>query len=132
MRTDLSGILRGVCGETITVGNRELIHGVFPLFGGSTPIDGDVAQCQPKQFGCGIVAGEVPSRLDDLAQAAVKTLDGIGRVDHAPNCWAECEERDDAVPGPAPGRHNRGELLPQGLASKASSSLAAASALGAV
>lgn len=50
------------------------------------------------------------SRLDDLAQLHFQALDGIGRVDHAPDVWREDEERRDVLPDPLPGSDDRGVL----------------------
>jgi hypothetical protein len=58
----------------------------------------------------------VPARLDDLAQPAVHALDGVGGVDHAAHLGREGEERDDAIPGPAPGCRDGGVALPPGAA----------------
>jgi len=51
----------------------ELIHRLLPILGGTSPIGGDVAQGQPDQLGGGLVAGEMPARLDDLAQPGIDT-----------------------------------------------------------
>ena len=107
-------ILRGRPCEAFAVGNGELVHGLLPFLGCTPPVGRDVTQRQPQQLGGGIVAGEVPARLDDLAQPAVKALDGVGRVDHPPHRRAEGKEGNDTVPGPAPGRHDGGELLSPG------------------
>ena len=73
-------ILRfGLC-ETVFVEDGELIHGAFPVVGGTTPVGRDVAQCEPDELGCCIVAGEMSSRFDDFAQSCVYALDGIGTV----------------------------------------------------
>lgn len=47
------------------------------------------------------------SRLGDLGQLHVQALDGVGRVDHAPNVREEDEERRDVLPGPLPGSDDR-------------------------
>jgi hypothetical protein len=107
-------MLRGRSCEAFAVGDGELIHGLFPFLRCSSPVGRDVAQRQPQQLGGGIVTGKVPTRLDDLAQPAVQTLDGVARVDHAAHRRAEGKERNHAVPGPAPGRHDGGELLSPG------------------
>ena len=52
------------------------------------------------------------SGLDDLAQPRIHTLNRVGRVDHAAHLGREGKERDDLVPGPAPGAGDSGELLP--------------------
>ena len=89
----------------------ELVHGRFPVVRRPSPVLGNVAQCQPDQFGGRIVTGEVPTRFDDLAQPRVHALDGVGRVDHAPHFGWEGKERYHPVPGPAPGSYNGRELL---------------------
>ena len=73
-------ILRfGLC-ETVFVEDGELIHGAFPVVGGTTSVGRDVAQCEPYQLGHRIFAGEMPSCFDDFAQSCVYALDGIGTV----------------------------------------------------
>ena len=109
-----SRILRGRSCEAFAISNGELVHGLLPLLGRSPPVAGNVAQSQPDYLGGGIVTGEVAARLDDLAQPGVRALDGVGRVDHEAHRRAEGKERNHAVPGPAPGRHDGGELLPPG------------------
>ena len=64
-------ILRDALRESILVEDRELVHGSLPVVARAIPVFGDVAQRQPDQLGGRIVAGEVPARLDDLAQPRV-------------------------------------------------------------
>src|SRR5690606_32244156 len=97
--------------ESIAVGNRELVHCLSPLPYAAPALAHDVAQGQPDQLGSRVIAGEVPPGLDDLAQLAVQTLDGIGGVDQPAHRWREGKERDDPVPGPAPSGHHRREAL---------------------
>ena len=54
-------------GEAVAVGDRELVHRGAPFLGCAAPVRRDVAHGQPDQLGGGIVAWEVPARLDDLA-----------------------------------------------------------------
>ena len=54
-------------GEAVLVEDRELVHGGFPVMRRTAPVGGDIAQGQPKQFRCGLIRREVPTRLDDLA-----------------------------------------------------------------
>ena len=69
------------------------------MVGCSPPVLGDVAQGQPDQLGGRIVAGEVSSGLDDLAQPRIHAFNRIGRVDHASHLGREGEEWDHLVPG---------------------------------
>ena len=107
-------MLRGSLRETIFIKDRELVHSLLPVVRRTAPFGRDVAQRQPDQFAGRIVAGEVPARLDDLAQARVDALYGIGRVDHPTNLRREGKERNHVAPGPAPGRHHGGEPLAPG------------------
>ena len=93
------------------VEDGKLVHGVLPVLGRPSPVSGDVAQGQPDQLGGGIVAREMPARLDDLAQPGVDALNGIGRVDYPADRRREGEEGDDAVPCPAPGGGHGGKFL---------------------
>lgn len=68
-------MLHGGSHEAIAVSDGKLIHRLSPLLGRASPISRDVAQRQPDQFGGRIFAGEVPARLDDLAQARVDALE---------------------------------------------------------
>ncbi len=88
-----------------------MVHRLAPLLGCSAPVGRDVAQRQPDQLGGRIVAGEMPARLDDLAQLAMQALDGVGGVDHAAHRRREREELDHTVPRPAPASHHGGVLL---------------------
>jgi len=94
--------------EPITVGDRELVHRLAPLPGRSPPVSSDVAQQrQPDQFAGSLITGEVPARLDDLAQPRMYALDGIGRVDDAAHRRGEREKRYHAIPDASPGRDYR-------------------------
>jgi hypothetical protein len=99
----------GTARESLFVEYRELVHRRLPVLRSVAPVGGDVAQRQPDQLGRRVVAGEVPAGLDDLAQARIDALDGVGRVDHLAHGRREREERDHLVPGPAPGGHHGGE-----------------------
>ena len=93
------------------VEDGKLVHGVLPVLGRPSPVGGDIAQGQPDQLGGGIVAREMPARLDDLAQPGVDALDGIGRVDHPAYRRREGKEGNHPVPGPTPGGSHGGEFL---------------------
>ena len=60
-------ILRDSIGESVLVKDGELVHCRLPVVSRTTPIGGDIAQCQPDQFGGSIITGEVPARLDDFS-----------------------------------------------------------------
>src|SRR6516162_4703706 len=102
--------------EAFFVEYRELVHGLAPFLGRSAPIRRDVAQRQPDELGCRVVAREVSASLDDLAQSAVHALDGIGCVDHSTHGGRERKEWNDAIPGAAPRRSDGGVLLAPGAA----------------
>ena len=59
-------------------------------------------QDQIKQFGGGIVAGEVAPRSDRTPEFGVQRLDGIGGKDDPADLVGEGEERDDLAPGAPP------------------------------
>ncbi len=65
-----------------------------------------------KSLMAAFVGGEVPARLDDLAQLHVQALDGVGRVNHAPDVRREDEERRDVLPGSLPGSDDHRVLCP--------------------
>lgn len=67
-------------GKTLLVQNGKLIHRRFPVWRCPRPVLGDIAQCQPDQFGGRIITGEMPSGLEYLAQPGVHTLNRIGRI----------------------------------------------------
>ena len=48
--------------------------------------------------------------LDRFSDDPIEAFDRIRGVDHAPDLGAEGEERDDLLPGPAPGLGDRGVL----------------------
>lgn len=73
-------ILSPGLGESVSIEDRELVHGLLPVLGGAAPVGGDVAQGQPDQFDRRLVAREVAPRLDDLAQPGIDALDGVGGV----------------------------------------------------
>lgn len=66
--------------EALIIEDSELVHRLSPLLGRPSPVGRDVAQGQPQQLGRCIIAGEVATGLDDLAQLAVQALDGVGGV----------------------------------------------------
>jgi hypothetical protein len=68
------------------------------------PLVLDVADGEPEQLDDGVVVGEVPAVLDDLAELVVQRLDGVGRVDDAADLGRELQERDEPLPGGRPGR----------------------------
>ena len=57
----------------------------------------DVADRQPQQFDCGLIAGEVAAVLDDLEKLVVKRLDRVGGVDDETKIRRECKERYEKI-----------------------------------
>ena len=85
---------------------KSVQHGL-PVLHRHRPFLGYVVQRQIEQFEQCLVAGERPTVLRDFAQTHVHRLDGIGRVDDAPDLWRVVEERRDAVPVSAPRLYDR-------------------------
>ena len=104
-------ILSSCCFKAFGIEDGELVHGLLPVLGCSSPIGGDIAQGQPDQIGGSIVAREMPARLDDLAQPGIDALDDIGRIDHPTDRRWEGEEGNDPIPGPPPSGSHAGEFL---------------------
>jgi hypothetical protein len=69
--------------ESLAVGDRELIHRLFPVKRGATPIGGDVSKGQPDELGGRLIAREMAARFDDLSQPRIHALNGVGGVDDA-------------------------------------------------
>lgn len=80
------------------------------------PFGGDVSQRQPDQLAGRVVAGEVPTRLDDLAQSRVDTLDRVVRVDHPAHFGREGEERNHMALGTRQYRPRNGRSRVAGVA----------------
>jgi hypothetical protein len=97
--------------KTLLVKNGKLVHRRLPVVSRPAPIGSDVAQCQPDQLGGRLVIGEMPPRLENLAQAGVHALNGIGGVNHPAHLGREGKERNHLVPDPAPGGGHSGEFL---------------------
>ena len=94
------------CCESITVGDGDLAHRLGPLPGRATPVCGDVLQRHPDQLGCGLIAREVSSGLDDLAQPRIDAPDRICGVDHATYRRGKGKERNDPNPCSTPQRRD--------------------------
>ena len=92
--------------ESIREGDGELGHRLRPVPGTATPVCGDVLQRHPDQLGCGLIAREVSSGLDDLAQPRIDALDRIGGVDHATYRRGKGKERNDPIPCSTPQRRD--------------------------
>ena len=95
-------MLRDRPGKAIVIHNGERIHGLLPVPGCPSPVGGDVAQGQPDQFVCRVIAGKVPRGLDDLAQAGIDALDRVRRTDHLTERRREGKERNHLIPDPPP------------------------------
>ncbi len=57
-----------------------------------------------------VLGGKRPPGLDRLPDDTVETFNRVRCMDHSPDLGAEGEERDDLLPGPAPGLGDRGVL----------------------
>lgn len=93
---------------------------------------GGKAESQPDQLGRGFVAGEMATRLDNLAHLRVDALDGVGRVDHSTHVRGNAKNgitRSQALRQTATAVGYVGPHSPSSNACRAAS---AASALGAV
>src|SRR3954452_14926269 len=80
----------------------ELVEGGSPAAGGQgSPgglagvVDAEVAAAEVEQLDQGVVVGEVPSGLADLAELVVDALDHVGGVEHPADLGGVGEERDD-------------------------------------
>src|SRR5215212_2662253 len=87
----------------------ELVEGGSPAAGGQgSPgglagvLDAEVAAAQVEQLDQGVVVGEVPAGLADLAELVVDALDHVRGVEHPADLGGEREERDDLLPGGLP------------------------------
>ena len=82
----------------------------------------------------GVVVGEVPTVLDDLAELVVQRLDRVGGVDDLPDLGRERQERDEPLPGAsARPRPRRGSCRPSVASRRARAARSpAASTVGAV
>lgn len=77
----MCGILRTRAREPVAVSDRELVHRFAPFLRGTAPVSGDVAQRQPDQFLCCIVAGKVSSHIatgEVLAETTTRTDNDSG------------------------------------------------------
>ena len=92
--------------ESIREGDGELGHRLRPVPGTATPVCGDVLQRHPDQLGCGLIAREVSSGLDDLAQPRIDAPDRICGVDHATYRRGKGKERNDPNPCSTPQRRD--------------------------
>lgn len=97
-----------------SVEDGKLDHSLLPIPGGSAPIDRDIAQGQPDQFGGGIITGEMLPGLDDLAQLRIDVFYGVGRINDPAHCGREREEGNHPIPGVTPGGGYHREFLPPG------------------
>ena len=100
-------LLSESCSESITVRDSKLVHRRDPFPGRAAPVGGGVLQRQPDQLRRRIVAREMTSSLDDLAQPRIDALDRVGRVNHAPDSWRKGKEQNDPIPGSTPDRRDR-------------------------
>ena len=88
-----------------------MVHGRFPVVGGTAPVRGDISQSQPDQLGRRLVAREMATRLDDLTQSRIHARNRVGGVNHAPHFGWKGEEGNHVGLGPTPGRDKRGKTL---------------------
>jgi hypothetical protein len=88
-------------------GEHEVIHGAFPAEGagaagaagggGSVPVGVvalDAADVEVEEFDRGVVGGEVPAGLGDLAERVVEGLGGVGGVDDM--SWSKARKGMDS------------------------------------
>ena len=89
---------------------KPVQHGL-PVLHRHRPLLGYVVQRQIEQFQQRLVAGKRATVLRDFAQTHVHGLNGVGRVDDAPDLRRVIEERRNAVPVSAPRLHDRWATL---------------------
>jgi integrase len=101
---------KGNVGRTVLLPQKlrdELLAYLRARFGNKDLI----AVCYSNELGGRLVIGEMPPRLENLAQAGVHALNGIGGVNHPAHLGREGKERNHLVPDPAPGGGHSGEFL---------------------
>lgn len=100
-------------GEALPEHDGELVGGLLSGSWWHLPIFFDITQGQVEQFGRCLVGRKVAAVLDDLAQAHIQALDGIGRVDDRAHFRRVGEERHDLLPlAPPHGGHGRELFAP--------------------
>src|SRR5512144_1118963 len=89
----------GIC--STTPGSRSTTLGAAVRAGlGAGPAQ--VAAAEVEQLDQGVVGGEVPARLADLAEPVVDALEHVRGVDHFADLGWKPEERDHLLPGGQP------------------------------
>lgn len=78
-------------------------NSALPFFGGTLfPFLPQRAKHQIWEFGRGGVAGEVAAGAEGFAEIAVEALDGVGRVEHAPDLQRIEQARSEPLPRALP------------------------------
>ena len=76
----------------------KLSHDLAPVLHASLPLPFVPLECEIEDLEDRFVGREMPSVLEQLAQAGIQRLNGIGGVDDLPNGLREVEEWSDPFP----------------------------------